>query len=447
MTHIRVSVLGPVRVEVDGAEARLTPLTSRLLARLVAAQGEAVPVGDLRHEVWETKETWPRDEQRDRNEVQKRVFELRRIFDPGQTGEGKRVLSFVDKKSAYQLNLNEGQLDAAEFTMLVTRALRESAVAAETMLTRALALWRGLPLDEVGVPDFVNPIRRRLCGLRYTALEELIAIRESLGRPKYALTLAEEVARERPDDPVATATLIRLRRRIREERGGEILRRRLPGSGTDTDLVVVTGDLFEQRDANLVVGFTDTFDVETGVGRAINSESVQGQLLERCFGGDTQALDREVRRALRNVAWESRESRREKRSGKQIRYPVGTTVPIPAGGRLVLATAYSRLDNNLSARSSRDLLRRSLDQLWEQVALHGEYRPVALPMIGTGQARVRDLSWERTVAMIVETFLDGVRTHGPVAPELRIVILPRQMGNIWMPDVVDLLNEIENRGS
>lgn len=39
MGRVRVGVLGPTTVSVDGATVRLTPLTVRLLLRLVAAGG------------------------------------------------------------------------------------------------------------------------------------------------------------------------------------------------------------------------------------------------------------------------------------------------------------------------------------------------------------------------------------------------------------------------
>ena len=86
MARIRVSVLGPVRLEINGAPVHLTPLTQRLLVRLVAAEGEAVPVRLLRREVWGLTAELPGQAERDRNEVQKRVLELRRALDARDLG-------------------------------------------------------------------------------------------------------------------------------------------------------------------------------------------------------------------------------------------------------------------------------------------------------------------------------------------------------------------------
>ncbi|MFD0639315.1 hypothetical protein ACFQ9X_54785 [Catenulispora yoronensis] len=86
MPHIRVNVLKPLALEVDGEEKALTPLTIRLLIRLVAAGGEPVPVVRLRRDVWDIPPGYRHDSVRDRNEVQKRVCELRKVIDPGRQG-------------------------------------------------------------------------------------------------------------------------------------------------------------------------------------------------------------------------------------------------------------------------------------------------------------------------------------------------------------------------
>ena len=49
-----------------------------------------------------------------------------------------------------------------------------------------------------------------------------------------------------------------------------------------TAVVIVSGDLFDQEDANLVVGFTDTFDTDTDRNIIISRESAQGLMLAGC---------------------------------------------------------------------------------------------------------------------------------------------------------------------
>lgn len=432
MARIRVSVLGPARLEVDGLHVRLTPLTTRLLVRLVAAEGEPVPVRRLHRDVWAVAGEQPHQAGRHRNEVQKRVLELRRALDAGQPGAGARVLRTEQSltapapETAYRLVLAPDELDCSEFTDLVNSALLAAPASAADRLSAALALVRGRPLAEVGAEDFALPLIRRLSALHETARRQLIRSRMDLGRHDLALPVAERMALERPDDPDVAELLGSLRTRLRERHGHELLRQPVPGADGG-DLVVVRGDLFDQEDANLVVGFTDTFDTATEQDLVISRDSVQGQLVERLFGGRRKLLDDRIQAGLRAFTPLRTERPQDKPRGRRVRYPLGTTVPLPVSGRRVFAVAYSRLGNDLVARSAPADLRVCLDSLWPAVARYGMYKPVAIPLIGSGLARIVELDRTQLLFMIVESFAAHCRREPTTAPELRIVIRPADL--------------------
>ncbi|MGV9387742.1 macro domain-containing protein [Streptomyces olivaceus] len=430
MARIRVSVLGPARLEVDGVPARLTPLTTRLLVRLVAAEGEPVPVRRLHRDVWALDDDRPHQSQRRRNEVQKRVLELRRALDPAQRGDAARVLRTEQSlaapvpETAYRLVLGPEELDSSEFTDLVNSALLAAPASAADRLAAALALVRGRPLVEAGDEDFARPLVRRLAALHETARRQLIRSRMELGRHDLALPVAERMARERPDDQDVVDLLGALRARLRERHGRELLRQPFPGG---TDLVVVRGDLFDQADANLVVGFTDTFDTATEQDLVISRESVQGQLVQRLFGGERRLLDDRIQAGLRAFTPLRTERPQDKPRGRRVRYPLGTTVPLAVDGRRVFAVAYSRLGNDLVARSAPADLRASLDALWPAVARYGMYKPVAVALVGSGLARIVELDRTQLLLMIVESFAAHCRREPTTAPELRVVIRPADL--------------------
>lgn len=444
MTRIQIKVLGPVRLEVDGVPVRLTPLTTRLLVRLVAAEGEAVPVRRLRREVWGLADEPRHLAQRSRNEVQKRVLELRRALDPLGDGTAARVLrteqqvSVGGPETAYRLLLRQAELDSARFTAVVSDALLAPPATAAHRLADALSMVRGRPLAEVNGEDFAVAYIRRLTALQESARRELVRSRTDLGRPDLALPVAESIARDHPDDPDAARVLDALRAALRERHGAELLRHAVPLPGRRVDVVLLSGDLFEQAGANLVVGFTDTFDTATDQDVVISRGSVQGQLVDHLFGGQRRLLDEKLRAGLRGVPAVGTESVRAKPRGRRVRYPVGTTVAVPVDGRRVFATAYSRLGNDLVARSGHDDLRVSLDSLWASVAVHGMFRPLAVPLIGSGLARVTDLERGELAALIVDSFIDACRRHPALTPELRIVIRP---GDLAVTD----LSRVEKR--
>ncbi|WP_234342457.1 macro domain-containing protein [Streptomyces sp. NRRL B-3648] len=443
-----MSVLGPVRLDVNGAPVRLTPLTARLLARLVAADGEAVTARRLYADVWQPTVELPHQDLRNRNEVQKRILELRRAFDRAGPGHGARIVR-TDRlptargaESTYRLDLSDDELDSTEFTRLVGDALRAAPASAVRLLTDALRLWRGRPLTEVRDEEFARAPALRLTQLRETALRELIAGHTALGRYELALPVAEQTARERPDDPEAAAVLARLNARLRERHGDELLRHTL--RGLRVDVVVVRGDLFDQEDANLVVGFSDTFDTSTD-DIVISRESVQGQLVDRLFAGRHRLLDDHLRRGLRDVTPLATESVRAKPRGRRTRYPVGTAVPVPVGKRRVFALAYSRLGNDLRARSAPADLRRSLEHLWPSVALHGLFRPVAIPLIGAGLSRLVELDHTQLLTLIVETFTESLRQDPAVCPELRIVVRDEELQRTDLSAVEAFLRGADER--
>ncbi|MET7682649.1 macro domain-containing protein [Streptomyces sp. NPDC005423] len=446
--HIRVKVLGPVQLEVDGIPVRLTPLTTRLLVRLVAAEGEAVPVRRLRRDVWGLADEPRHLDQRNRNEVQKRVLELRRALDPGQDGTAARVLRTEQQvtvhgpETAYRLVLRAEELDSTRFTAVVGAGLLAPPATAAHRLAEALALVRGRPLAEVNGESFADPLIRRLTALQDSARRELVRVQADLGRPDLALPVAELLVRDHPDDPEAARTLDALRAALRARHGAELLRHRVPLAGQRADIALVRGDLFEQPECNLVVGFTDTFDTETDESIVISRDSVQSQLVDRLFDGQRRLLDEKLQAGLRTVRPVGTESVRAKPRGRRVRYPVGTTVVVPVEGRRIFAVAYSRLGNDLVARSDYADLRSGLDNLWAAVAVHGLFKPVAVPLIGSGLARVTDLDRGQLVALIVDSFLDACGRYRALTPELRIVVRPEDLARTDLSPVERRFHEL-----
>ncbi|MGH7930485.1 MAG: macro domain-containing protein, partial [Candidatus Binatia bacterium] len=155
----------------------------------------------------------------------------------------------------------------------------------------------------------------------------------------------------------------------------------------DIVVEVRVGDLFDQ-DGHLVVGFSDTFDTDIESNVIINAKSVQGQLLSRVYGGDRERLDAELKDVLTNEPVAIVEPPGAKRDGKTHRYPIGTVAVLGSPSRRIFAVAYSKMGNDLIARSSVDHLWHSLNQVWESIYLHGQRERIAIPLIGAEFARI-----------------------------------------------------------
>ncbi|WP_059006482.1 macro domain-containing protein [Streptomyces specialis] len=436
MGDVWLTMLGSTTVTVGGRQVRPPPTTTAVLARLVVAEGEPVTVDELFHDVWGGTGAGTRRE--DRVSVQKRVLELRRLLDPDRPGGASGVLlTERGRVSAYRLVLRRDQVDLFAFRDLVERARRTAPTTSAELLTAALELWGGRPLFDVEDRPFAREPIRRLKALHEIARRELLRARAEMGQVREALDTGEGLARDFPGDTELAGTVDELRERARARAGG-VLRRDFPGTGTS--VVVTAGDLFAQDDAHLAVGFTDTFDTATDHDVVISARSVQGQMTRSLYGDDRARLDRDLRNALRGLPAVAVERRADKRHGKLTRYPVGTVLPLRREGRRIFAVAYSRMGNDLIARSSLADLLLGLDHLWDAMYLHGQRRTLAVPLLGSGLARIDGHTREDLLAAIIGSFLTDAR-HRLVSRELRVVLRPADLPALSMATVARHLGD------
>lgn len=180
---------------------------------------------------------------------------------------------------------------------------------------------------------------------------------------------------------------------------------------------IVKGDLFRQ-DCNIVVGTCDTFD--TSVPRVIARNSVQGQALDRLYGGDTEQLDREIATALRGRTIEGS----IQKTGKTDKYGVGAVATLRNASHRIYFLAYSEMNEDNEARSTPDGIWRSLASLWDEISRTANGTPVAIPVIGGGQSRLSQvMPAQDSIRFIVMSFMFASRTK-KICDELRIVVRP-----------------------
>ncbi len=204
-------------------------------------------------------------------------------------------------------------------------------------------------------------------------------------------------------------------------------------------VTVQRGDLFDQK-GQLVVGFTDTFDTDTTSDSVINSRSIQGQLLTRVFGGDIVELDGLLDGALAPFDCQSIPSG-NKAQGKQQRYPIGTTAVIERGQKRIYCVAYSRMGDDLVAKSSMDDLWRSLGRLWDEVYQNGQLGTVVLPIIGSELARIHSVDRESLIRTILLSFVARSREQ-LLCKELVVVVHPSDATKINMLEVAAFMRTL-----
>jgi hypothetical protein len=204
---------------------------------------------------------------------------------------------------------------------------------------------------------------------------------------------------------------------------------------------ILPGDLFDQNDSHLVIGFTDVFDTDPSDSRIVDERSVQAQFLQREYNADLSRLDADLRAALAKELALTTVPRVEKAYGKLERYPLGTVAVLGTPRRHFFCVAYSTMSGGLVARSSADVLWHSLSRLWDAVDDHGGRQPVAMPVTGAALARVDVLDQESILRLIFLSFVAASRERIRTS-QLRIVMRPDEFAKIDRVELRAYLNSL-----
>lgn len=203
----------------------------------------------------------------------------------------------------------------------------------------------------------------------------------------------------------------------------------------NVEIRLVIGDLFEQ-DESVLIGMTSTFD--TAVPDVIAPNSVQGNFLQRVYGGSKPRLDEHLTRALTGVASIGTISK----PGKQVVYPIGTVATLsPVGHIHYFCAAYTSMDCQNRATGTLRGIFESLENTWDQVDTHNNGNPICVPLIGQGQSRIPELTPEIAIRLIAFSFLLRSK-RSRFSRELRIVIHPSEHHKINRLDFQEFLTSL-----
>lgn len=191
-------VLGPLRAWRDGREIDLgRPQQRAVLAALLLAPGQLVPLGQLIDGLWsEDDSRWPKNPV---GQLSTHTHRLRRAMAaPGDPGGA--VL--VAESGGYRLNVDRRSVDLFHYDAAVLESARlrhDDPVRARALLREALGRWRGPALD--GVPGVLaERARHRLASGRYAVTKTLLDIELTLGRHTELLPELGALAEQNPHD-------------------------------------------------------------------------------------------------------------------------------------------------------------------------------------------------------------------------------------------------------
>lgn len=186
-------------------------------------------------------------------------------------------------------------------------------------------------------------------------------------------------------------------------------------SAPKTRITIVKGDLLDEK-GHIVIGAANTFDTEPP--NIIARQSLQGQVLDRLYGGNLTLLDRDLDTALNGLPILGSIDK----AGKTKKYDVGTIAVVAHGPRKIFFSAYSEMNELNEARATADTVWKSLQALWSSVSIHGNGATISIPVIGGGQARLSSiLPAQDSIRFIALSFMMASRRER-ICEELRIIV-------------------------
>ncbi|QFG24563.1 BTAD domain-containing putative transcriptional regulator [Actinomadura sp. WMMB 499] len=189
-----IRVLGAFAAEVNGESVHLGgPRQRGVLALLVAARGQVVPVDRMIEDLWRGEPP-----ARALMSLQAYVSNLRRLLEPGRPPRTPARL-LVSASPGYALRLPPESVDAWRFEGLLDRARTVTDPrAARSRLAEALGLWQGPAFAEVADEPWATAETARLDELRLVATELHVAAGLRIGDPAAVVPEAERLTRDEP---------------------------------------------------------------------------------------------------------------------------------------------------------------------------------------------------------------------------------------------------------
>ncbi|WP_162958119.1 BTAD domain-containing putative transcriptional regulator [Nocardia yunnanensis] len=201
MALIRIGVLGPLHISIDGQRVPPgAPMQCAVLGRLVTAGGRVVPTERLIDDLWHGDPP-----AKAVAALQVYIHNLRRVFEPDRPRRAhSRVI--VSESHGYALNLEPSQVDSWHFEQLLhghEAAMRDPAGRPDPLeqvrvLDAALACWHGAAFESFPGMPWAAQENARLQALRLTAAELRAQAALELNRPAEVVLALRPILEEHP---------------------------------------------------------------------------------------------------------------------------------------------------------------------------------------------------------------------------------------------------------
>jgi hypothetical protein len=187
---------------------------------------------------------------------------------------------------------------------------------------------------------------------------------------------------------------------------------------TDVKINLQVSDVLNVN-AAIVIPTNTTFDTKME-DEFISVHSVQGQFQKKYFDNNLATLDSLIEKGLEGYAYE----KVNRIHSKNKRYPLGTVSKVTYGGKHYYFVAIADINEyGKTVNTKFENIQLALEGLWSQLENRGHIENLALPLIGTGRAGIKDASRRRVIQEIIFSFVASSKER-KITENLLICIHP-----------------------
>ena len=192
------------------------------------------------------------------------------------------------------------------------------------------------------------------------------------------------------------------------------------------------GDIFDVQ-GSLVIGTNSTFETSVSDG-TIAPDSLQGQCTKKYYDKE-EHLDHDLKMALRD-----QKENVVNDNDKKTQYSIGTVAKIQSGNsRILYFVVITDINENQIAHGSREGVVESLGRLWHFIGERGEMEPLAVPVLGTGRARIH-VTREDMIKYIISSFTAACSENEKKFCEKLTIVVSRNDYHEYEIDLQELGN-------
>ncbi len=188
--------------------------------------------------------------------------------------------------------------------------------------------------------------------------------------------------------------------------------------GTDVKLNIQVTDVLKTKNA-IIIPTNTTFDTKME-DEFISVNSVQGQFQELYFKNNLSTLDDLLEKGLKGCEFVGL----NRTGSKNKKYPIGTVSKITHQGQHYYFVAIADINEyGKPVNTKFENIQLALEGVWSQLENKGHIENLAIPLLGTGRAGIKEASRKKVIEEIIFFFVASAKER-KITEELQICIHP-----------------------